>query len=117
MQRLHLLAHSMGNYVLRWALQSFGRDHPSPLGMPRVFQNIFLMSADEDDDAFDTPLKFGRLHELLSASPEQPTFTLAFSVSNHSPWEYPEGRITPGCAGLWTDAQAEAFAPSNRFLW
>ncbi|RAE87327.1 NADH:flavin oxidoreductase/NADH oxidase, partial [Burkholderia multivorans] len=24
----------------------------------------------------------------------------------------PEGRITPGCAGLWTDAQAEAFAPS-----
>lgn len=62
--RLHLLAHSMGNYVLRWALQSFGRDHPSPLGMPRVFQNIFLMSADEDDDAFDTPLKFGRLHEL-----------------------------------------------------
>ncbi|HIC7214852.1 NADH:flavin oxidoreductase/NADH oxidase [Burkholderia stabilis] len=24
----------------------------------------------------------------------------------------PEGRITPGCAGLWSDAQAEAFAPS-----
>ncbi|MBN3749367.1 NADH:flavin oxidoreductase/NADH oxidase [Burkholderia sp. Se-20373] len=24
----------------------------------------------------------------------------------------PEGRITPGCAGLWNDAQAEAFAPS-----
>ena len=23
----------------------------------------------------------------------------------------PEGRITPGCAGLWTDAQAEAFRP------
>lgn len=61
--RLHLLAHSMGNYVLRWALQSFMRQH-LPGTMPRVFQNIFLMSADEDDDAFDTPLKFGRLHEL-----------------------------------------------------
>lgn len=61
--RLHLLAHSMGNYVLRWALQSFGRDY-RPDSMPRLFQNIFLMSADEDDDAFDTPLKFGRLHEL-----------------------------------------------------
>lgn len=24
----------------------------------------------------------------------------------------PEGRITPGCAGLWNDVQAEAFAPS-----
>jgi len=24
----------------------------------------------------------------------------------------PEGRITPGCAGMWSDAQAEAFAPS-----
>jgi len=24
----------------------------------------------------------------------------------------PEGRITPGCAGLWTDAQAEAFRPA-----
>ena len=23
----------------------------------------------------------------------------------------PEGRITPGCAGLWNDTQAEAFAP------
>jgi 2,4-dienoyl-CoA reductase-like NADH-dependent reductase (Old Yellow Enzyme family) len=24
----------------------------------------------------------------------------------------PEGRITPGCAGLWTDAQADAFVPA-----
>lgn len=24
----------------------------------------------------------------------------------------PEGRITPGCTGLWTDQQAEAFAPA-----
>ncbi|WP_422365126.1 NADH:flavin oxidoreductase/NADH oxidase [Pelagibius sp.] len=24
----------------------------------------------------------------------------------------PEGRITPGCAGLWSDRQAEAFAPA-----
>ncbi|MBL9215886.1 MAG: NADH:flavin oxidoreductase/NADH oxidase [Opitutaceae bacterium] len=28
----------------------------------------------------------------------------------------PEGRITPGCAGLWSDAQAEALARINRFL-
>ncbi|MGP1614795.1 MAG: LTA synthase family protein, partial [Pollutimonas bauzanensis] len=38
---------------------------------------------------------FSKLHSLLDATPEQPTFTLAFSVSNHSPWEYPGGRIDP----------------------
>jgi len=38
---------------------------------------------------------FNKLHELLDDPPDQPTFTLAFSVTNHSPWEYPQGRITP----------------------
>lgn len=28
----------------------------------------------------------------------------------------PEGRITPGCTGLWSDAQAEAFAPAIRSI-
>jgi 2,4-dienoyl-CoA reductase-like NADH-dependent reductase (Old Yellow Enzyme family) len=28
----------------------------------------------------------------------------------------PEGRITPGCTGLWTDAQAEAFVPVARSI-
>lgn len=28
----------------------------------------------------------------------------------------PEGRITPGCTGLWNDAQAEAFAPVVRSI-
>ncbi len=36
---------------------------------------------------------FNKLHQLLSQDKEQPTLTLAFSVSNHSPWEYPAGRI------------------------
>ncbi|RTZ44645.1 LTA synthase family protein [Candidimonas sp. SYP-B2681] len=38
---------------------------------------------------------FNKVHALLSATAGQPTFTLAFSVSNHSPWEYPSGRIDP----------------------
>lgn len=39
---------------------------------------------------------FTQLDTRLRADHErnQPTFTLAFSVSNHSPWEYPAGRIT-----------------------
>ena len=28
----------------------------------------------------------------------------------------PEGRITPGCTGLWNDRQAEAWAPIPRFV-
>jgi phosphoglycerol transferase MdoB-like AlkP superfamily enzyme len=36
---------------------------------------------------------FDKLHTLLSQGGEQPTLHLAFSVSNHTPWEYPAGRI------------------------
>lgn len=37
---------------------------------------------------------FNKLHQLLEHDGEQATLTLAFSVSNHSPWEYPAGRIS-----------------------
>lgn len=40
-----------------------------------------------DEDMFD------KLHALLSQGGGQPTLHLAFSVSNHTPWEYPAGRI------------------------
>ncbi len=36
---------------------------------------------------------FNQLDRLLREDADRPSFTLAFSVSNHSPWEYPEGRI------------------------
>lgn len=36
---------------------------------------------------------FNQLDRLLREDGDKPTFTLAFSVSNHSPWEYPAGRI------------------------
>ena len=50
-QKLHLVAHSMGNYVLRNALQEIlAMDTGRP---PRVFDQVFLMAADEDDDAFE----------------------------------------------------------------
>ncbi len=39
---------------------------------------------------------FNKLHELLSDKQEVPTFTVAFTVSNHSPWEFPAGRINTG---------------------
>lgn len=36
---------------------------------------------------------FNQLDKLLRKDGDKPHFTLAFSVSNHSPWEYPTGRI------------------------
>ena len=60
---IHLVAHSMGNYVLRQTLQAMISD----LGgrtLPRVFKTIFMMAPDEDDDAFEDPKKLARLPEL-----------------------------------------------------
>lgn len=38
---------------------------------------------------------FNEVDRLLRADGDKPTVTMAFSVSNHSPWEYPAGRIEP----------------------
>lgn len=38
---------------------------------------------------------FTQVDRLLRADGDKPVFTVAFSVSNHSPWEYPQGRIEP----------------------
>ena len=48
---VHLVAHSMGNYVLRHTVQEFiARSAGRPA---RLFDQVFLMAADEDDDAFE----------------------------------------------------------------
>ena len=64
--RLHLLAHSMGNWALRNALQVIierrGWDR-----LPAIFDNIFLMAADEDEDALEDRLKLGLLPRLGNA--------------------------------------------------
>jgi phosphoglycerol transferase MdoB-like AlkP superfamily enzyme len=38
---------------------------------------------------------FNELHQRLMQDGDRRQFTLAFSVSNHTPWEYPAGRIQP----------------------
>jgi esterase/lipase superfamily enzyme len=60
--RLHLVAHSMGNYVLRHTIQEYVRQSP---GRPvRIFDQVFLMAADEDDDAFEHDYKLKPLTRL-----------------------------------------------------
>jgi esterase/lipase superfamily enzyme len=58
-QRLHLVAHSMGNYVLRHTLQKFLERSSGPPA--RLFDQVFLMAADEDDDAFEYGYKLKHL--------------------------------------------------------
>jgi phosphoglycerol transferase MdoB-like AlkP superfamily enzyme len=38
---------------------------------------------------------FNEVDRLLREDGDRPTVTMAFSVSNHTPWEYPQGRIDP----------------------
>ena len=61
-QRVHLLAHSMGNYVLRNALQTMISETAGRL--PNLFHHIFLVAPDEDDDAFEVDYKLRRLPEI-----------------------------------------------------
>ena len=61
-QSLHLIAHSMGNYVLRHAVREIVRQ--SAGRPPRMFDQVFLMAADEDDDAFEHGHKLASLPRL-----------------------------------------------------
>ncbi len=61
-QKIHLLAHSMGNYVLRHAVQEIRSNYPNR--PPRVFDQIFMMAADEDDDTFEYDYKLAVLPRL-----------------------------------------------------
>jgi esterase/lipase superfamily enzyme len=65
-QDMHLFAHSMGNYALRYAVQAIIGEHGTGR-LPRLFKNVFLMAADEDNDAFELPHKFAPLALLADA--------------------------------------------------
>lgn len=62
---MHLVAHSMGNYALRHAFQALASDLGGKI--PRLFQNIFLMAADEDNDTFEDAAKMQRLPDMAQA--------------------------------------------------
>jgi esterase/lipase superfamily enzyme len=59
---VHLLCHSMGNYVLRHAVQEFL--YQTSRRIPRLFGQIFMMAADEDNDAFEHDHKLQQLPKL-----------------------------------------------------
>ncbi len=62
-QDLHLLCHSMGNYVLQNALERM-RDFTPGTTLPRLFEHIFLCAPDVDADVLEPGRPMGDLHEL-----------------------------------------------------
>jgi esterase/lipase superfamily enzyme len=59
---VHLLAHSMGAYVLRQGLQALIAKDPASL--TRLFDQIMLAAPDEDDDAFESDAKLRLLPRI-----------------------------------------------------
>jgi esterase/lipase superfamily enzyme len=59
---IHLLCHSMGNFVLENTLWHLRKNMPGKL--PRIFSEVVLASADVDNDALETESKLGRLPEI-----------------------------------------------------
>ena len=62
-QRLHLLAHSMGNFVLQHALERVWDNSPGS-SMPRLFDHVFLCAADVDDNVLEAEQPMDRLHQI-----------------------------------------------------
>jgi len=59
---IHLLCHSMGNFVLENTLWHLRKNMPGRL--PRIFSEVVLASADVDNDALEQESKLGRLPEI-----------------------------------------------------
>ena len=63
-QKLHIMAHSMGNYALRHAVQAIRASGRQP--MRRLFEEVVLMAPDEDEDAFELDHKLKPLPEMAA---------------------------------------------------
>lgn len=65
-QRIHLLAHSMGNYVLQNALGRLWEFSPGD-HLPRIFDQVFMCAPDVDDDVFEPGKPMERLPQVAQA--------------------------------------------------
>ena len=64
-QDIHLLCHSMGNYVLQNSITRISQYTPGS-ALPRLFDNIFLCAPDVDDDVFEQNKPLASLNELAN---------------------------------------------------
>ena len=62
-QNIHLLCHSMGNYVLQNTVARIFDFTPGST-MPRIFEHVFMCAPDVDDNVFEPSAPLGMIHEL-----------------------------------------------------
>ena len=62
-QDIHLLCHSMGNFLLQHALARMA-EHTPGSALPRLFEQVFLCAPDVDDNALEAGQPFGQVHEI-----------------------------------------------------
>ena len=64
-RNIHLLAHSMGNFVLQHALNRLWEFSPGT-SLPRLFDRVFLCAADVDDDVLEPGKLLAQVHEVAN---------------------------------------------------
>jgi esterase/lipase superfamily enzyme len=62
-QDIHLLCHSMGNYLLQSALERVFDFTPGNT-LPRIFEHVFLCAADVDDTALESGQPMERVNQI-----------------------------------------------------
>jgi len=62
-QDIHLLCHSMGNFVLQNALVRMS-EHTPGNALPRLFEHVFLCAPDVDDNAVEADQPLAPVHEI-----------------------------------------------------
>lgn len=65
-QEIHLLCHSMGNYLLQKGLDSKVIGYAGTSVLPRIFKHIFLCAADVEDNVMEGEGAMARLHEMAA---------------------------------------------------
>lgn len=62
-QDIHLLCHSMGNFLLQSALARMA-EHTPGSALPRIFEHVFLCAPDVDDTALEPDQPLNQVHEV-----------------------------------------------------
>ena len=83
-QDLHLLCHSMGNFVLQNALERLRMFTPGG-ALPRLFEYVFLCAPDVDNSVLEAGQPMGDLHQLARAvSVYHNTGDVALHISDYT---------------------------------
>jgi esterase/lipase superfamily enzyme len=83
-QDIHLLCHSMGNYVLQNTLERM-RSFANGTSLPRLFEHVFMCAPDVSDDVLEPEKAMGDLHQITrNVTVYHNKGDLAMSISDYT---------------------------------